>query len=54
MIHVKGHSGNVGNDKADDRVQWGKESGPFYRFNVDGTNYEGDNINSPRPSPTLL
>ena len=50
-IHVKEHSGNVGNDKADDRVQWGKESGPFCRFNVDGTNCEGDYINSPRPSP---
>ena len=24
FIHVKGHSNNAGNDKADDRVQWGK------------------------------
>ena len=24
FIHVKGHSDDRGNDKADDRVQWGK------------------------------
>ena len=45
------YSGNAGNDRADDRVQWGKESGPFCRFNVDGSNHEGDYINAPRPSP---
>ena len=25
FIHVKGHSDNKGNDKADERVQWGKD-----------------------------
>ena len=41
FIHVKGHSGDDGNDHADDRVQWGKSEGPYCRFALDGS-YEGD------------
>jgi len=41
FIHVKGHSGDEGNDHADDRVQWGKGEGPYCRFALDGS-YEGD------------
>ena len=44
LIHVEGHSGDLGNDKADDRVQWGKEDGPCCRFNADGSNMEGDYV----------
>ena len=57
FIHVKGHSGNGGNDKADDRVQWGKGDGPYCRFRPNGT-CEGISvdypyiINVPPPSPT--
>ena len=36
-----GHSGDEGNDHADDRVQWGKGEGPYCRFALDGS-YEGD------------
>ena len=31
-MHVKGHSADGGNDKADERVQWGKEAGPYARL----------------------
>ena len=48
FIHVKGHSNDLGNDKADDRVQWGKDEGPYCRFAVDGT-FEGDYMDQPRP-----
>ena len=48
FIHVKGHSNDPGNDKADDRVQWGKVEGPYCRFAVDGT-FEGDYMDQPRP-----
>eukprot|EP01048_Picozoa_sp_COSAG05_P005676 COSAG05_NODE_344_length_11005_cov_35.313772_12_plen_194_part_00 len=48
FIHVKGHSNDLGNDKADDRVQWGKAEGPYCRFAVDGT-FEGDYMDQPRP-----
>eukprot|EP01047_Picozoa_sp_COSAG01_P105812 COSAG01_NODE_34983_length_539_cov_0.636364_1_plen_153_part_10 len=50
FIHVKGHSKDKGNDKADERVQWGKDSGPYCRFRNDGSS-QGDYINSPLPSP---
>jgi len=46
FIHVKGHSGNGGNDKADDRVQWGKGDGPYCRFRADGT-CEGISVDFP-------
>ena len=49
FIHVKGHSNNAGNDRADDRVQWGKMDGPYCRFRSDGTS-EGDFIDKPRPT----
>ena len=28
-VHVKGHSGDGGNDRADELLQWGKEEGPY-------------------------
>ena len=31
FIHIKGHSDQLGNEKADERVQWGKENGPYCR-----------------------
>ena len=31
-MHVKGHSDNEGNDWANERVQWGKDGGPYRRF----------------------
>ena len=39
-VHVKGHSADGGNDAADERVQWGKENGPFARLRNGGG--EGD------------
>ena len=32
FIHVKGHSSDGGNDRADELVQWGKSDGPFTRL----------------------
>ena len=49
LIHIKGHSDQLGNEKADERVQWGKENGPYCRFRLDGTS-EGDYIDQPRPT----
>ena len=40
-VHVKGHSGDGGNDRADELVQWGKEAGPFARLRALGAG-EGD------------
>ena len=34
MVHVKGHSGDIGNDYADTFVQDGKGSGPFSRIRL--------------------
>ena len=31
-VHVKGHLADGGNDKADERVQWGKEAGAYARL----------------------
>jgi hypothetical protein len=28
-VHVKGHSADGGNDRADELVQWGKTGGPY-------------------------
>ena len=36
-------------EKADERVQWGKENGPYCRFRLDGTS-EGNYIDQPRPT----
>jgi hypothetical protein len=41
FVHVRGHSGDPGNDRADDLVQWGKTDGPYSRYQDDGTG-EGD------------
>ena len=34
FIHVKGHSGDSGNDRADLLVQWGKGEGPYCRISL--------------------
>jgi hypothetical protein len=34
MVHVKGHSGDIGNDYAGTVVQDGKGSGPFSRIRL--------------------
>ena len=34
FIHVTGHSGDSGNDRADLLVQWGKEEGPYCRISL--------------------
>ena len=36
FVHVKGHSEDGGNDRADLLVQWGKSDGPFSRMCVAG------------------
>eukprot|EP01052_Picozoa_sp_SAG31_P031026 SAG31_NODE_3244_length_4500_cov_2.174960_2_plen_146_part_00 len=43
FIHVKGHSTDGGNDRADELAWWGKEEGPFSRLARDGSG-EGDGI----------
>ena len=40
-VHVRGHSGDGGNDRADELVQWGKEEGPYARLRALGAG-EGD------------
>eukprot|EP01050_Picozoa_sp_SAG11_P026514 SAG11_NODE_6375_length_1326_cov_2.696822_2_plen_190_part_00 len=40
-VHVRGHSGDGGNDRADELVQWGKEQGPYARLRALGAG-EGD------------
>ena len=40
-VHVKGHSGDGGNDRADELVQWGKEDGPYAGLRALGAG-EGD------------
>eukprot|EP01050_Picozoa_sp_SAG11_P008912 SAG11_NODE_807_length_7088_cov_6.548862_6_plen_404_part_00 len=36
FCHVKGHCDNVGNEREDQLVQWGKTSGPFSRVRTGG------------------
>ena len=40
-MHVKGHSRDEGNDRADLLVQWGKTEGPYSRYQMNGVG-EGD------------
>ena len=40
-VHVRGHSGDGGNDRADELVQWGKRRGPYARLRALGEG-EGD------------
>ena len=48
FVHVKGHSDDPGNERADELVQWGKGKGPtkqqYKRLDIDG-GYE-------EPAPT--
>ena len=52
-VHVRGHSGDGGNDRADELVQWGKAKGPYARLRALGEG-EGDSrfgeANRPRGS----
>jgi ribonuclease HI len=36
LVHVKGHSADGGNDRADELVQWGKTGGPYCRVREGG------------------
>ena len=36
FVHVRGHVGEEGNERADRLVQWGKTDGPFSRLRVAG------------------
>ena len=36
LIHVKGHSADGGNDRADELAWWGKEGPPFCRLRPGG------------------
>eukprot|EP01050_Picozoa_sp_SAG11_P010646 SAG11_NODE_1078_length_5963_cov_5.690825_7_plen_223_part_00 len=36
FCHVRGHCDNMGNERADQLVQWGKTSGPFSRVRAEG------------------
>jgi hypothetical protein len=40
-VHVKGHSADGGNDRADELVQWGKTGGPYCRVREGGGEGEG-------------
>jgi ribonuclease HI len=53
LVHVKGHSDDGGNDRADELVQWGKTSGPFSRIAVGGW-AEGDGCIGPLVGHTKL
>ena len=35
FIHVRGHSDDAGNDRADELVQWGEMAGPHCRLPLD-------------------
>jgi ribonuclease HI len=36
LVHIKGHSADGGNDRADELVQWGKTGGPYCRVREGG------------------
>ena len=38
-MHVRGHSGGGGNDRADELVRWGKGRGPYTRLRALGELY---------------
>jgi hypothetical protein len=40
-VHVKGHSADGGNDRANELVQWGKTGGPYCRVREGGGEGEG-------------
>ena len=42
FVHVAGHSGDSGNDRADQLVQWGKSSGPYSRMRPEGGDGGGE------------
>ena len=42
FVHVAGHSGDRGNDRADELVQWGKTPGPHSRMCPQRGHGEGD------------
>ena len=44
FVHVRGHTGEEGNERADRLVQWGKTSGPYSRLAEVGFG-EGDGRN---------
>ena len=49
FCHVKGHSTDGGNDRADELVWWGKEAGgPFCRITLEG---QGEGEGRDRPEP---
>ena len=41
-VHIKGHSSDGGNDRADELVQWGKSLGPYCRLREGGR--EGNSL----------
>ena len=48
FTHVKGHSTDGGNSRADELVQWGKLAAPFSQLDRDGT-IEGTGAHRPEP-----
>ena len=48
FVHVKGHSADGGNDRADELVQWGKDEGPYSRIDRHG---QGQGAGRSRPEP---
>ena len=52
FVHVKGHSDDVGNDRADELVQWGKTRGPYSRLRNEGKDGEGDGRSQPLTART--
>ena len=53
FVHVKGHSSDGGNDRADELVQWGKEPAPYCRLQLGGEG-EGESLQGPAKRASLL
>ena len=51
FVHMKGHSSDAGNDRADELAWWGKEEGPYSRIATDGS---GEGAGRHRPAPQTL